>query len=256
VSASRDRRSAVITVGVGAGADADVEARIERLVTTQVTAELDAQGSAVVAGLLTAGECDAIAALYACDDVFRSRVVMARHGFGRGEYRYFAYPLPDLVAALRSALYPRLAPIANTWSESLGSAVRYPSTHDEFLARCHGAGQRRPTPLLLSYEAGDYNCLHQDLYGEHVFPIQVAVLLSEPGRDFTGGEFVLTEQRPRMQSRAHVVALGKGDAVAFAVHHRPVRGTRGFYRVNVRHGVSELRSGSRRTLGIIFHDAR
>ncbi len=250
MNAPRDSRSAATAAG------GDVARRVERLVTMQVAAALDAQGWAVVAGLLSSGECDAIAALYAHDDVFRSRVVMARHGFGRGEYRYFGHPLPDPVAALRGALYPRLAPIANAWSEALGSAVRYPPEHEEFLARCHDAGQRRPTPLLLHYEAGDYNCLHQDLYGEHVFPIQVAILLSEPGRDFAGGEFVLTEQRPRMQSRAHVVPLANGDAVAFAVHHRPVRGSRGFYRVNVRHGVSELRSGSRRTLGIIFHDAR
>jgi len=238
------------------GDEADVAARVDRLLTAEIATELETQGCSVVAGLLTGDECAAIAALYEDDAVFRSRVVMARHGFGRGEYRYFAYPLPDPVAALRSALYARLAPVANAWSEALGSAVRYPREHEEFLARCHDAGQCRPTPLLLSYQAGDYNCLHQDLYGEHVFPIQVAILLSEPERDFTGGEFVLTEQRPRMQSRARVVPLAKGDAVAFAVHHRPVRGTRGFYRVNVRHGVSELRSGRRRTLGVIFHDAR
>jgi hypothetical protein len=181
---------------------------------------------------------------------------MASHGFGRGEYKYFAYPLPDLVARLRAALYPHLAQIANEWNEALRVEARFPPSHAEFLARCHAGGQGRPTPLVLRYEAGDYNCLHQDLYGEHVFPIQVAVLLSEPERDFTGGELVLTEQRPRMQSRAEVVPLRKGDAVAFAVSHRPVRGTRGAYRVTMRHGVSRLRSGKRYTLGIIFHDAK
>jgi hypothetical protein len=180
---------------------------------------------------------------------------MARHGFGRGEYKYFAYPLPGIVAALRTALYARLAPLANRWNAALGHEVAYPARHADFLARCHSAGQTRPTPLLLRYGAGDYNCLHQDLYGEHVFPFQVAFLLAEPGRDFTGGEFVLTEQRPRMQSRAEVVPLGLGDAVIFAVHHRPVRGARGVYRVNLRHGVSRIRSGRRHTIGIIFHDA-
>jgi hypothetical protein len=180
---------------------------------------------------------------------------MGRHGFGRGEYQYFSYPLPAIIAALRPALYARLVPVANQWNEALGIAMRFPSTHAEFIARCHAAGQRKPTPLLLQYGAGDFNCLHQDLYGEHVFPVQVAILLSEPGRDFTGGEFVLTEQRPRMQSRAEVVPLTQGDAVIFAVRHRPVQGTRGVYRVNLRHGVSRIRSGQRHTLGIIFHDA-
>jgi hypothetical protein len=194
--------------------------------------------------------------MYAEDDLFRSRVVMARHGFGRGEYKYFAYPLPDLLAKMRSDLYPKLAHVANRWNMEMGIAIQYPKVHAEFLRRCHEAGQSRPTPLLLQYEAGDYNCLHQDLYGDHVFPLQVAILLSEPGRDFDGGEFVLTEQRPRMQSRASVVPLRQGDGVVFAVHHRPVRGTRGAYRVNLRHGVSEIRSGRRHTLGIIFHDSK
>jgi hypothetical protein len=193
--------------------------------------------------------------MYPDDAAFRSRIVMTRHGFGRGEYKYFRYPLPDLVERLRTDLYPRLAPIANRWNEALRIDVRYPKTHTEFLQRCHDAGQPRPTPLLLQYGEGDYNCLHQDLYGEHVFPIQVAVLLSEPERDFTGGDFVLTEQRPRMQSRVEVVPLRQGDAVAFAVHHRPVQGTRGTYRVNLKHGVSRIRRGHRHTLGIIFHDA-
>jgi hypothetical protein len=230
-------------------------ARVDEVAWQHVADELDAQGCAVLERLLASDACDALAALYGRDDLFRSRVVMARHGFGRGEYKYFRYPLPAVVAELRGALYPRLAAVANRWSEATGSDVRYPPTHDAYLRRGQAAGQRRPTPLLLHYERGDYNCLHQDLYGAHVFPIQLTVLLSAPDRDFTGGEFVLTEQRPRMQSRARVVALGKGDAVAFAVHQRPVRGSRGVYRVNMRHGVSELRSGQRRTLGIIFHDA-
>jgi len=197
----------------------------------------------------------ALASLYRNDELFRGRVIMARHGFGRGEYKYFRYPLPEIIAELRSELYPHLVPVANGWNASMGIAVRYPATLAEFIQSCHNAGQTKPTPLLLQYEEGDYNCLHQDLYGEQVFPIQVAVLLSEPERDFTGGEFVLTEQRPRMQSRAEVVPLRQGDGVAFAVHHRPVRGTRGYYRVNLRHGVSQLRSGRRHTLGIIFHAA-
>jgi hypothetical protein len=217
--------------------------------------ELDAQGHAVIEGLLAPETCGALSALYARPALFRSRVVMARHGFGRGEYQYFAYPLPPRVAALRQRLYPRLAPIANRWNEALSIDVRFPDDHATFLARCHEAGQTRPTPLLLQYGEGDYNCLHQDLYGEHVFPLQVAVLLSEPDRDFTGGELVLTEQRPRMQSRPMVVPLRQGDGVVFAVHHRPVAGTRGTYRVNLRHGVSRIRSGHRHTMGIIFHDA-
>ena len=200
-------------------------------------------------------EADALVACYPDDRRFRSTVIMARHGFGRGEYKYFAYPLPPLVADLRAMLYARLAPIANAWSERMGIETRFPATHESFIRRCHDAGQQRPTSLLLQYGAGDYNCLHQDLYGEHVFPLQVAFLLSEPGADFTGGEFVLTEQRPRMQTRAEVVPLTKGDAVIFAVHHRPQQGSKGFYRVNMRHGVSRIRSGRRHTLGVIFHDA-
>ncbi len=213
-------------------------------------------GHAVLPQLLSAAECAAITDLYPQADNFRSRVVMARHGFGRGEYQYFSYPLPERVQQLRSALYPPLVDVANRWNEAMGIGVRYPPGHPAFLARCHAAGQLWPTPLLLQYAGGDYNCLHQDLYGEHVFPLQVAILLSRPEQDFSGGEFVLTEQRPRMQSRAAVVPLTQGDAVVFAVHHRPVAGSRGFYRVNMRHGVSEVRSGQRHTLGIIFHDAQ
>jgi len=222
----------------------------------RISQELDNQGSVVLEGLASADECRALAAMYFKDEFFRSRVVMGRHGFGRGEYKYFSYPLPDVIAELRAGLYPRLAPVANRWNAAMGIEIRYPEKHAEFIRRCHDAGQVRPTPLLLQYREGDYNCLHQDLYGEHVFPIQVAILLSEPSRDFTGGEFVLTEQRPRMQSRVEVVPLRQGDAVAFAVHHRPIKGTRRFYRVNLRHGVSRLRSGCRHTLGIIFHDAK
>jgi hypothetical protein len=221
----------------------------------QVSRELDEQGSAVLPGLLEPEACRTLAARYPETGSFRSRVVMGRHGFGRGEYQYFRYPLPQPVAALRTAIYPRLVPIANRWNEAMRLPVRFPADHAAFLARCHAAGQTKPTPLLLQYDAGDYNCLHQDLYGEHVFPLQVAVLLSRPGDDFTGGEFVMTEQRPRMQSRAEVVVLRQGDGVVFAVHHRPVQGTRGTYRLNLRHGVSRIRSGRRRTLGIIFHDA-
>jgi uncharacterized protein len=229
--------------------------RVEALDWRDVLQALDVHGNAMLGRLLSADECRTMIGLYPDHDRFRSRVVMARHGYGRGEYKYFSYPLPQLVADLRSALYLRLAPMANRWNQALGSDVQYPQTHADFLTRCHAAGQVRPTPLLLQYGADDYNCLHQDLYGEHVFPLQVAILLSEPGRDFTGGEFVLTEQRPRMQSRAEVVPLRQGDAVVFAVHQRPVEGTRGTYRVNLRHGVSRLRSGHRHTLGIIFHDA-
>ncbi len=216
---------------------------------------LDAHGCAVIGGLLSGDECAALARSYPDDALFRSRVVMARHGFGRGEYKYFAHPLPDIVATLRAALYPPLAEIANRWNTALAIDARYPAAHAEFLDRCHAAGQTKPTPLLLAYGEGDYNCLHQDLYGEHVFPLQVTVLLSEPGGDFTGGEFVLTEQRPRMQSRAEVVPLGRGDGAIFPVHRRPVQGSRGTYGVKLRHGVSRVRSGHRHTLGIIFHDA-
>jgi uncharacterized protein len=219
-------------------------------------AELDGFGCAVLSKLLTPAECREIAALYPHGEHFRSHIHMARHGFGKGEYRYFRYPLPDLLGSLRTALYPRLAAVANDWNARMGIETRYPARHEALLKACHEAGQTRPTPLLLQYGPGDYNCLHQDLYGDLAFPLQVAILLSEPGRDFTGGEFVLTEQRPRMQSRAEVVPLRQGDAVAFAVHNRPVQGSRGTYRVNLRHGVSRLRSGLRHTAGIIFHDAR
>jgi hypothetical protein len=218
--------------------------------------DLDRYGCAVLPGLLGSKECRTVAGLYPNDSMFRSRVVMARHGFGRGEYKYFDYPLPELIAALRTALYPRLVPTANRWNEEMSIAVRYPEDHSEFIDRCHRAGQTRPTPLLLQYQTDDYNCLHQDVYGEHVFPLQVAILLSQPGRDFTGGEFVMTEQRPRMQSRVEVVPLTQGDAVVFTVRQRPVQGGRGIYRVNLRHGVSRIRSGLRHTLGIIFHDAQ
>lgn len=234
----------------------DIGHRIKAIDWARVSDDLDSQGSAVVDKLITADECGALAALYPMDDVFRSRVVMARHGFGRGEYKYFNYPLPPLISKLRTELYPRLATIANRWNAAMNANQRFPSKHAEFIRRCHAAGQRRPTPLLLQYGANDYNCLHQDLYGEHVFPLQLTILLSEPGRDFTGGEFVMTEQRPRMQSRPIVVPLRQGDAVMFAVHQRPVQGTRAIYRVNLRHGVSRVRSGHRYTAGIIFHDAR
>jgi uncharacterized protein len=238
------------------GFESDAAARVAAIDWNEAARDLDAQGCAVLKGLLTAEECRAFAALYGEDKIFRSRIVMGRHGFGRGEYKYFSYPLPQPIAELRPLLYARLQSIANRWNEAMGINIRYPENHEAFLARCHKAGQLRPTPLLLQYEEGDYNCLHQDLYGEHVFPLQVAILLSEPRRDFEGGEFVLTEQRPRMQSRAEVVPLSQGDGVAFAVHVRPVQGTRGVYRVNMRHGVSRLRSGRRHTVGVIFHDAK
>lgn len=244
-------RSTGITIPAG-----NAVARIETLDWEQrVSHELDGQGSALLERILSPKECQALAGFYREDGLFRSHVVMARHGFGRGEYKYFCYPLPEIVEELRTSMYARLVPVANRWNAAMGDTVRYPEKHADFIRQCHDAGQLRPTPLLLQYSEGDYNCLHQDLYGEHVFPIQVAILLSEPGKDFTGGEFVLTEQRPRMQSRPEVVPLRQGDAVAFAVHHRPVRGTRGTYRVNLRHGVSRLRSGHRHTLGIIFHEA-
>src|SRR5579862_3108738 len=220
-----------------------------------VERDLDARGAALIEGVLTVPQCQALIELYPQDPKFRSRVIMSRHGFGQGEYKYFGYPLPSLVADLRSAAYPHLVSIANRWNELMGLDVRYPRRHAEFVERCHAAGQDKPTPLLLRYEADDYNCLHQDLYGEHVFPLQLAILLSSPGRQFAGGEFVLTEQRPRMQSRPEVVPLAQGDAVVFAVNQRPVQGTRGVYRVKHRHGVSRIRSGERHTLGIIFHDA-
>ena len=216
---------------------------------------LDRVGYLIVPSLLGRAQCAQLRAAYAREELFRSRVIMQRHGFGRGEYQYFGYPLPPLVEALRSQLYAPLARIANRWNETLGNPVRYPAALTDYLQRCHGAGQRRPTPLLLRYAAGDYNCLHQDLYGDEVFPLQATVLLSAPGEDFDGGEFALTEQRPRAQSRVEVVPLRQGDAVIFPVHHRPVAGTRGFHRVNMRHGVSRLRAGERFTLGVIFHDA-
>jgi hypothetical protein len=233
----------------------DIAMRIKAIDWSHVATGLDESGWARLDQLLTADECTQLASLYDDQSRFRSTVVMSRHGFGRGEYKYFSYSLPDIVAALRPALYAHLVPIANRWNESMSIAVRYPAAHADFIARCRQAGQTRPTPLLLRYRAGDYNCLHQDLYGEHAFPLQVVILLSEPGSDFTGGELVLTEQRPRMQSRAEVVPLRRGDAAVFAVHHRPVQGTRGAYRVNLRHGFSRLRSGERLTAGIIFHDA-
>ena len=232
----------------------DVEARVGAVDWSTVAGDLDGQGWAVLPKLLAPAECRETAGLYE-GGRFRSTVVMARHGFGRGEYKYFAYPLPDLVGGLRGALYPRLVPIANRWNEMMGIDVRFPADHAAFLDRCHAAGQTRPTPLLLQYGPDDYNCLHQDLYGEHVFPLQVAILLSEPGEEFEGGEFVLAEQRPRMQSRPSVVPLRRGDAVVFAVSQRPVQGSRGFYRTVLRHGVSKIRSGRRHTAGIIFHDA-
>lgn len=232
------------------------EARLDGRDWQGFAQELDGYGCAVLPGLLSPDECRGMAALYADESRFRSHIHMARHGFGKGEYRYFRYPLPDLAGGLRTALWPVLAGIANDWNARMGVERRYPDQHEDFLGECHAAGQTRPTPLLLQYRTGDFNCLHQDVYGELVFPLQVAILLSEPGRDFTGGEFVLTEQRPRMQSRAEVVPLRQGDAVAFAVHNRPVAGKRGSYQVNMRHGVSRLRSGHRHMLGIIFHDAR
>ena len=233
----------------------DIASRVAGLDWGRIDGDLDRWGVATTGPLLAVEECRALMAAYADDPRFRSTVTMARHGFGSGEYRYFAYPLPDVVAGLRASLYPPLAAVANRWAERLGDERRFPAGLDEWLAECHAAGQRRPTPLILKYGPGDFNCLHQDLYGEHVFPLQAAILLSEPGTDFTGGEFVLTEQRPRMQSRAEVVSLGRGEAVIFPVNRRPVQGSRGTYRTAMRHGVSRLRSGERYTLGIILHDA-
>jgi len=229
--------------------------RVATLDWAAVSGELDTYGCATIGPLLTAEECAELVGGYDADERFRSRIVMARHGFGRGEYKYYAYPLPETVAELRAALYPPLAAIANRWHASMGVAARYPDQHAEFLKRCHDAGQVKPTPLLLRYGIGDYNCLHQDIYGDHVFPLQVVFLLSRPGADFDGGELVLTEQRPRMQSRAEVVPLMQGEGAIVPVHHRPMQGARGVYRVNMRHGVSRLRGGRRHTLGIIFHDA-
>jgi hypothetical protein len=233
-----------------------IDTRLGAVDWTSLSTHLDDHGWAMLHSLLSAEECSSLAGLYDDDRRFRSRVVMARHGFGSGEYKYFAYPLPAIVASLRTALYPRLAPIANRWNASMNVGVRFPDTLAAFTRRCHEAGQTKPTPLLLQYGAGDFNALHQDVYGEHLFPLQLTALLSQPEKDFTGGEFVLTEQRPRMQSRAEVVPLRQGDAVIFAVRHRPVRGSRGTYRVALRHGVSRLRSGHRHTLGVIFHDAK
>jgi hypothetical protein len=243
-------------VSAAAPATASVLDRLTSLDWPRLGDDLDAHGCALIRGALSPAECAELIESYGNDASFRSRVVMKQHGFGRGEYKYFAYPLPEMVRSLRVGLYPPLAAIANRWNTAMGIDVSYPDSHDAFLARCHDAGQIKPTPLLLRYEAGDYHCLHQDVYGEHVFPLQVAFLLSEPGRDFTGGEFVLTEQRPRMQSRVEVVGLERGAGVIFPVRHRPVQGGRGTYRVNLRHGVSRVRSGHRATLGIIFHDAR
>jgi hypothetical protein len=233
-----------------------IAVRVSSLDWARIAADLDAHGCATTGAVLTPQECRSLAASYPSDDIFRSRVVMSRHGFGRGEYKYFGYPLPPVIAALREAIYPRLAEVANRWDDALNIVRRFPGRHDAYLAECHAAGQTKPTPLLLQYGEGDYNCLHQDIYGEHVFPLQVAFLLSQPDADFTGGEFVLTEQRPRMQSGAEVVPLAQGEGVIFPVHDRPVQGTRGVYRVTMRHGVSRLRSGARHTAGIIFHDAK
>jgi uncharacterized protein len=256
LKAHSDRANLTDTTGISTRvSDKAVTQRINAVDWHNVEHDLNQQGSAMLCGLLSAQECDALAALYTHDELYRSRVVMARHGFGRGEYKYFDYPLPDRVEALRTSVYPHLVPVANRWNEIMRIDTRYPAQHADFIQRCHDTGQRRPTPLILQYGKDDYNCLHQDLYGEHVFPLQLAILLSEPGKDFTGGEFVMTEQRPRMQSRAEVVPLRKGDAVVLAVHHRPVQGTRGSYRVNLRHGMSRLHSGHRHTLGVIFHDA-
>jgi hypothetical protein len=232
-----------------------IESRVDNVGWAKVRANLDVQGWAIAPQLLTHAEADSVAGLYRQDRGFRSQVIMSRHGFGQGEYKYFSYPLPPLIQALRTAAYPHLAPIANQWHERMRNAVRFPDHHPAFLERCHQAGQVRPTPLLLEYGPEDYNCLHRDLYGEHVFPIQIAILLDQPGEDFTGGEFVMTEQRPRMQTRAMVLPLQKGDAAIFAVNSRPMKGVRGDYQVKLNHGVSRLYTGKRHTLGVIFHDA-
>jgi hypothetical protein len=233
-----------------------ISRRIESLNWDSIGRELDTYGAAVIGPVLSPNQCNALSSGYENEDLYRSRVVMANHGFGRGEYKYFAYPLPSVIVDLRESLYPYLVQIANRWNEVMGIDVRYPAEHEVYKARCHEAGQTKPTPLILKYGAGDYNCLHQDLYGEHVFPLQVAFLLSQPGEDFTGGEFTLSEQRPRMQSRVEVVPLEQGMGVIFPVHHRPVKGTRGNYRVKMRHGVSRVRSGQRFVMGVIFHDAK
>ena len=249
--------SAKNSVHAGVDRDSDsIAARVEAIAWEEISRELNAEGNAIVKRILSPQECDEIRMLYQQDDAFRSRVVMERHGFGRGEYRYFSYPLPDPIASLRTLVYPHLVPTANLWNEAMGINVRFPAKHVDFIDRCHQAGQDKPTPLLLKYGVNDYNCLHQDLYGEHVFPLQLAILLSEPDAEFSGGEFVMSEQRPRMQSRPMVLPLRKGDGVLFAVNYRPVQGKKGTYRVNLRHGVSRIRSGNRYTLGIIFHDAQ
>ncbi len=236
--------------------DSSIAARVTELDWAYLDEQLNSRGFAIIKNLLPVGECRAVRERYIENNLYRSHVVMERYGFGQGEYKYFSYPLPSLVGDLRKHFYPPLAKIANRWNQTMKKMGRYPSSHKEFLQTCHAAGQLRPTALLLQYTAGDYNCLHQDLYGDQVFPLQMAILLSQPGSEFTGGEFVITEQRPRRQSRAHVLPLQQGDGVIFAVHHRPVPGSRGSYRVNLRHGVSEIHSGQRLTLGIIFHDAK
>jgi hypothetical protein len=245
-----------MTRAIKANAPGSIARKIGTLDWAAISTDLDAYGAAVVGPLLSPEQCERLISRYDDDEPYRSRIVMARHGFGRGEYKYFKYPLPGPVAELRERLYAHVAQIADRWNETMGVAVRYPATHEAYKVRCHRAGQTKPTPLILKYEAGDYNCLHQDIYGEHVFPLQCTFLLSRPGEDFTGGEFTLTEQRPRMQSRVEVVPLQQGGGVIFPVHHRPMRGSRGTYRVNMRHGVSRLRSGRRFTLGVIFHDAK
>jgi len=231
------------------------QSNLDKIDWTKCQADLNSHGNTVIKGLLQAEQCTEIVNLYPHEEKFRKRIVMQNHGYGSGEYKYFSYPLPEIITQLRTAAYPKLAPIANAWNEAMKIDVQFPETHAEFLDRCHKAGQVKPTPLILKYQKNDFNCLHQDLYGEHVFPLQLAILLSVPGKDFEGGEFVLTEQRPRMQSRVNVVPLEQGDAVIFAVNNRPVKGSKGYYRVTMKHGVSTLRSGERYTTGIIFHDA-